>query len=512
MARTPLFRALRRAAARAYAPPAPLERSLAAGPRGNITRRELLAGAGAAFALVGCGPRPGPAAGPAAGERIAVVGAGLAGLHCAYRLANAGARVEVFEATSRVGGRTFSLRGRMADDQVVELGGELINSDHKTLRSLVAELGLELDDLHAAVPPDAKELFHFDGRVVPEPEIVELFRPVAAQMGEAMRAAEADDGERSRLDAASIADWLIGARADPLLSDILCTAYTAEFGLEADQQSVFNLLALIDYTAPDPFRLLGDSDERYHVRGGSDRVAAELARRLGDRVQTGNQLVAVAVRSSDYLLTFERGGAPIERTADRVVLALPFSTLRQVDLTRSDLPPRKQRAIAELDYGTNAKLLTGYTERVWLTRHRRSGAAVSDQGPQMTWDSSRGQPGKAGILTVFVGGDAGVAMGRGTVEKQLERSLPAIDRLYPGAASAHLAAASVRIAWANVPFARGSYACYRPGQLALQGAEAERVGNLHFCGEHTSVEYQGYMEGATESGLRAAREILGNDM
>jgi monoamine oxidase len=62
--------------------------------------------------------------------------------------------------------------------------------------------------------------------------------------------------------------------------------------------------------------------------------------------------------------------------------------------------------------------------------------------------------------------------------------------------------------WPNQPFTLGSYASYRPGQWAFWSREGERVGNLHFCGEHTSLDFQGYMEGGAETGALVAAEII----
>jgi monoamine oxidase len=128
--------------------------------------------------------------------------------------------------------------------------------------------------------------------------------------------------------------------------------------------------------------------------------------------------------------------------------------------------------------------------------------------PQSTWDASRGQPGDAGVLTLFLGGHAGVAVGEGSAEERMRACLPDLDAIFPGSAAAYSEASALRMHWPSMPFTRGSYSCYRPGQAAWSGHEGERVGHVHFCGEHTSEHFQGYMEGAAESGERVASEIL----
>ncbi len=190
------------------------------------------------------------------------------------------------------------------------------------------------------------------------------------------------------------------------------------------------------------------------------------------------------------------------------LFALPFTKLRGCDLSQAGLPPDKRTIIDELGYGTNAKLMTGYGSRPWRTL-MASGTSITDVGDlQATWDTSRGQPGTTGILTNFVGGARGVAMGNGTAEERAAETLPWIDTLYPGTAAAYTAGSALRMHWPTQPFALGSYACYTPGQSGFSGSEGARVGNLHFCGEHTSQDYQGYMEGSCETGAMAAGEIL----
>jgi monoamine oxidase len=98
-------------------------------------------------------------------------------------------------------------------------------------------------------------------------------------------------------------------------------------------------------------------------------------------------------------------------------------------------------------------------------------------------------------------------MGTGTAAESAERHSRELDRIFPGVAGARVGEA--RFHWPSFPWVMGSYACYKPGQwTSIAGAEGERVGNLHFAGEHTSYDFQGYMEGGAESGARAAREIL----
>jgi monoamine oxidase len=188
------------------------------------------------------------------------------------------------------------------------------------------------------------------------------------------------------------------------------------------------------------------------------------------------------------------------------VLAIPFTMLRQVKID-VELPPVKQKAIQELGYGTNAKLMVGFSDRVWRGEPRSNGSVLTDLPFQLTWEATRMQPGTPGVLVDFTGGRHGVEIGEGTPAHQAELFVRDLERVYPGVSDRRTG--EVRMHWPTFEYTKGSYACYLPGQwTGFGGAEGERVGNLHFCGEHTSMDFQGFMEGGCESGTRVAEEIM----
>jgi monoamine oxidase len=518
MSRTPLFRTLRRALQVARALEEYPDRSavdLVSRLDPKWTRRALLkttavTAAGAALGCRGLTPR---SASPASGgQQVVVIGAGIAGLTCAHRLTQAGVSVRIFEAQKRVGGRMWSLRDHFPAGQVCELGGELVDSNHLALRGLCTELGLELDDFDADDPSLARDVWAFEGRRIKDEEIVAAFRPIARQIDEAWASLSGDmvsyrepNGGES-IDRLSIAEWLDSVGCDGWFRRLLEVGYVTEYGLEIDQQSAWNLLMLID-SEPDPFRIFGDSDERFHIRGGNDLVPTRLAERLEGKIELDSRLEALAQASDgSYLVTLRQGASSREVRADRVVLTLPFSVLREVDVT-VPLPTVKRRAISELGYGTNAKLMVGFSERIWRTEGGSNGSVLSDLPFQLAWESTRLQAGQPGIIVGYTGGRRGLEVGQGSEAEQAQLFARAFAQVFPGAET--LVTEQVRFHWPSFPWTRGSYSCYLPGQwTAFGGAEGERVDNLHFAGEHTSVDFQGYMEGGCESGERAAAEIL----
>ena len=523
MSRTPLFGFLRRSlrlAQLSLRSQVPLDELVESSrERMSLNRRELLlatASAAAVAAYNGCAPArvltPRQEGDPG---RVAIFGAGIAGLTAAYRLQQQGIRASVFDASNRTGGRMLSLRNHFADGQVAELGGELIDTNHNAIRSLAAELSIPLDDFAQDDPALTRDVWFFDGSARTEREVVEAFAPVAARIEKDLATLQGDGdvtysspngGER--LDRTSIAEWLDAAGVTGWFRKLLDVAYTAEYGLETDRQSSLNLLMLIA-PEPEPFRIFGESDERFHVRGGNDRITGALAERLVGQIETGVSLEAVRARpGGGYLCSVRRGSGSREIPADHVVLAIPFTMLRAVRLD-VELPPVKRRAIAEIGYGTNAKLMVGFSERVWRTAHRSNGSVVADLRFQSSWETSRLQSGASGILTNFTGGKHGLELGEGTPGEQAALFVSDLERIFPGAAARRGGMKEARFHWPTYPFTKGSYAGYQPGQwTAFRGAEGESVGRLHFAGEHCSLAAQGFMEGGCETGEAAARAVL----
>lgn len=525
MGRTPLFRSLRRAyaiARRAHALETSAWDQFQEVQAARLSRRVFLKHSGA-LAAVGvasaCASRVAPAVPPVApatgGPQVAVIGAGIAGLTAAYRLAQAGVDVRVYEAQPRIGGRMLSLRGRFPDGQVVELGGELIDTPHEVIRALAHELEIPLDDLAETDPAIATETFYFGGAVRAERDVLEAFAPLAARisrdlasLGESPEITYRTPSGAGSLDRLSMAEYLDREPLPRWFRDLLDVAYTTEYGLEIGEQSALNLLLWIS-PSTDDFAIFGDSDERYHVRGGNDLIPAALAERLGERIVLDSTLEAVTRRADGSLAcAFREGSRTREVVAPRVLLTLPFTMLRQV---RIDVPvsPAKRLAIDTMGYGTNAKLMIGFGARPWREAHRTNGSTMTDLPFQTTWETSRGQQGASGILTNFTGGRHGLALGAGTPEEQAAHVVHALERVFPGVAAARQASPAVRFHWPTNPWVRASYAAYRPGQwTTINGAAAEQEGPLFFAGEHCSLEAQGFMEGGCETGTTAAAAIL----
>ncbi|WP_180970135.1 flavin monoamine oxidase family protein [Deinococcus planocerae] len=491
----------------------------------DARRRALLRAGAAGAAGLALGSRvsaqtptlPGVRGKAAGAGPVVVVGAGLAGLTAAYRLRRAGVPVRGYEAGQRVGGRVFTQYG-VFGGRHVELGGEFIDTGHTSIRRLAGELGVGLRDLLAGDAGDRllPEVFEFGGRQYTDPQVLEAFGPLARRIEADLASLNVESvsyqtpGNAAGLDRTSLRDYLDRPDVPRFLRDLIEVAYVTEYGLEATEQSSLNLIYLIG-TRPERFEIFGVSDMRYTAEEGNGAIPRRLGQLLASDLDLGARLEALTQASDGrYTLTFARGGSSQEVRASRVILALPFSVLRGVEL-RLPLPEVKRRSIETIGYGTNAKLIAGFSERVWRTRHGSNGYTYSDRAFQTTWESSRtpNAAGPAGALTNFVGGRRGVEVGTGDAEAHVSAWLAEMERVFPGIRGARDASPAIRAHWPGHALSLGSYSAYRVGQwTTIGGAEAEPVGGVHFAGEHTGGTFQGFMEGACASGERAAAEVL----
>ena len=458
------------------------------------------------------------------GTNVAVVGAGLAGLSCASELTRKGVTAHVFEAAGRVGGRCSSLRG-FFPGQVVERGGEFIGTSHHTMIGYARAFELQLEDV-SMLP--GNPFYHFDGRTYSEAQVVEEYRAFAASMREDLSALSYPTADRftetdELFDLMTLDDYLNLQGAGGLLRKVISAAYAAEYGAGVDELSSISFLRFIHGDKRGKFAQVGSANgivggEGFHVVDGNDRITTGLADRLAAPVQLGHKLVAVRKLASGRVrLTFDVGGRSVQSDHDAVVLTLPFSVLRDVKLDASlELPAWKRYAIKHAAMGDNSKLMVGFNRPYWYIQHGSSGTGFGDRSHlNATWESNayNGNEHRA-VLTTQVGGALARSLDAGNVQKGAKTFLDQLESALPGAHQAAQRTASGKVVafaqnWARNPYSKGAYSHARPGYFTMIAHnEAKAVGNVMFAGEHTSsfYEWQGTMEGAALSGLRAAAE------
>lgn len=444
---------------------------------------------------------------------IVIIGAGMAGLNCSYKLKKSGYASTVYEGSSRISGRIFTKHDILAPGIYTELGGEFIDTGHRDMLKLCEEFNLGL--LDTASEEESKYIrdsFYINGKFYTESQVINAFRPYASRIEADINSLpdemtyEDHDATTVRFDNMSIKAYLDSIGMHGFLRKGIEVAYLTEYGLETDVQSSINFLFLFTPDTSEGFHIFGSSDERYKIQGGNQSLTQAIYKQVKEQVKLEHKLIKIKERYNGYTLYFSKNGSTVQVNADMVVSAIPFTLLREVELD-VELPRWKRNAIKNLGYGTNAKLLLGFNRRVWR-RYGHSGYAFTDKIIQSGWDNSSPQPGTYGGYTAFQGGKAGMALGQGTPESQAPQFINLLEQMWPGCRQAYNGNVK-RMHWPTYPFTKGSYACYTLGQYTtIRGAEIKNIRNLYFAGEHCSDDFQGFMNGAAATGRIAAKTVI----
>jgi monoamine oxidase len=435
-------------------------------------------------------------------------------LSAAYRLwRDAGIAAEVYEAQDRVGGRV--LTHRVFGNGFSEGGGQTFNSNEATIRSLAADLGLSLLDLDR-VWPSGRIVFRLNGRE-------HRWGAFGAALREAERTAyrhyrsldwpvtyDSPGGDAVRWDRTTAAEWIDrycpgGLRG--LAGEYLRVLFEVDYAGPLDEMSAIHVIAELGGTFWG-----GGYDERYTVKGGNDRLPAALEAVLPPgTVKRGHALVALGHDGSGKpRCSFSEGPAVSDVVADAVILALPFAVLRHLDTAGAGFSGVKRAAIERLGAGINRKLHLEFERRPW---NPATGETWTDLRIGTTWPEDPGQR-NAPPLLVAMTGTRHPLLGGGEAHGPAPRrtvldALDPLDHIFPGTRDA-FAGRSYLDDWPADPWARGSYSYYRAGDFtSIAGAEAVPESGFHFAGEHTApYPKRGTMNGAVESGFRAADEVI----
>ena len=513
----------------------------------GLSRRTVLKGAGASAAAAVAAAAAARAATaraaavrPSSQPRIVIVGAGAAGIRCAHKLwQKHGRRSTIYEWDDHPGGRIETLRGFFAGGQIAEMHGEFISSEHSAMLRLVSRFSLGLDDT-GAYPAGTSDTYWFNGSRYTQAQLNSdwqgTYYPVFHHAVKAVPWPQTylrSNAQGRKWDAMSVPQWMAanlpggtGTRFSGLcLQDVL-----DEYGGDPGDQSALNLTFILGYNdsaGGQGFQsrkspLLAGTDERWHVTGGNDQIITGMLSELPPgTVRYGQRLVAV-VRNSNGTLTgtFSDGSSCQEVTADRFVFALPFSTLRRVDLSKAGLSSLKMTAIRQLGYGTNSKIIVQAIGRPWTTGGY-TGNFYADTGANSGWELNYQASNYSSPTALLLAFPAGATASRlrakygltfGTDEapapaRMASDYLRHLETIFPGLTAAYNGKAYYNIGLLD-PHILGAWSYWRVGQYTrFSGYEGVAEGNAHFCGEHTAQNAQGYMEGAVTSGVRVAGEL-----
>jgi monoamine oxidase len=435
--------------------------------------------------------------------RVAVIGAGFAGLTCAFELMSAGYDVTVLEARDRIGGRVLSFAD-LVPGKNVEGGGELIGSNHPHWVAYKEKFGLDFLDVTEGVEGSDAPLM-LGGKLLDVKQAKDLYDQMSAalsKMNDDARPLNEDEpwsGDNAvAQDKKTTRQWLDDLKLDDMCKLGVAAQLEGNNGQSLELQSYLGNLAQVKGGGVEKY---WTDSEVFRCKGGNQQLAAKLAERLGDRLITGMPVTQVNGRGYTLIVTC-KDGRTIE--VDDVVLAVPPTTWQKIRFY-PEIPDSYNPQM-----GVNLKYLAVVKSRFWNER-KQSPDSQSDTFISMTWEGTDNQGGDGPMeLTCFSGGpsaEKALAIPKDQRDKTYGELL---EKFYPGFASAFQS--SRFMSWPAEAWTLGGYSFPAPGQVTSVGPLLDKgIGRLHFAGEHTCYKFVGYMEGALSSGARIAKKLAVRD-
>lgn len=416
---------------------------------------------------------------------VICIGAGLAGLSAAYALKQKGYAVIVLESRDRIGGRVFShpLSGQL----IVELGGEWIGNSHSRIRELCGEFKLDLINNQMDTHLIYKDVYAPAGSW----DFSKTWNKKWEQLIKGY--AQLSEQDKQQLDRYDWWRYLVNNGCDGRDLEIRELLDSTDFGESIRQVSAF--AALAEYA---------ESSEKNEmdlkIKGGNQQLAIRLADAIGrENILLGCTVTRVE-QTDKVNITCANGKQFI---ADKLICAVPTFALSKINWNPR-LPPEKLQAINALQYARINKHAVLFGQRFWK---EEGFDMVTDQLPHYFYHATKGQPGPEGVLISYSIGDKASVIAN---QSNLVNARMITETMQPLAKDiAFLMRKQVNYYWGNDAFSRGAYALYGPGQwFSLRPVLSSPFRHIHFAGEHLA-DWQGFMEGAINTGEEAALQIIG---
>ncbi len=417
---------------------------------------------------------------------VVIIGGGFAGLAAAWYLRQHGRSVVVLESRNRIGGRVLS--HQVNSDLTVELGGEWVGQSHTRIQTLCDQLGLQLLGNQMNTHLLYRGAYFRNGQWAYSPAWNQQWNRILEQYPHLTEA------DKQALDHYDWWRYLVNNGCDGRDLELRELLDSTDFGESIRQVSAF--AALAEYAESSEH-----NEMDFKIRGGNASLATALQKAIGpEHIRMGQQVIRVAQQATQLETTCADGS---RFTSKQVICALPAFSVQQIQW-EPRLPEAHRDALNQLQYARIHKHAVHFSRRFWKDE---AFDLISDTMPQYFYHATQHQPARTGgVLTAYTVGDKAAVMAHQT---DRQRASEICRNLEPHFGSIRpLIRSQVSYDWSSDPYSRGAYALYGPGQwFNLRPVLSQPVGTIHFAGEHLA-DWQGFMEGAVESGEAAARQIL----
>ena len=444
-------------------------------------------------------------------QNVVILGGGLAGLAAGYELKKAGHRITILEARKFPGGRVQTLRD-FADGQYAEAGALSFPQEHGFTFGYATEFGLSLRPIFGfgldSIGHIRGSRFRIDGignATVPfslksSERNAGIYGLIPMYLDQYIKAVgnPRKDGwpsdELRAIDPMSLRALLESQGASDGAIDIIGATQLGILGYGIDSVSAMDGVVTEAIASTAAF---------YEIVGGNDQLASALKKKVKKFFHKQAIVTRIEQNDTGVTVTYQNSDGPQTITADRVICTLPFPILKNIEITPA-LAEDKQQAINELKLTPVTRTYQQFNRRVW-EQDSLSGYGITDLPIQNTYSPTMTQSGRSGILVSYTGGQRALDMGAMSEKDRQNLVLRHMGDLFNNLNGQFTSGTSV--IWHEDRFAGGGFAYFEPGQMATLLPIAQRSeGRIHFAGEHTSA-WHGWMNGALESGNRAAAEV-----
>ncbi|MEM7349951.1 MAG: NAD(P)/FAD-dependent oxidoreductase [Acidobacteriota bacterium] len=464
-----------------------------------------LTGASSLFAAEGSSRVTGSHEAP----QVLVIGAGLAGLAAAYELDRAGYGVTVLEARSRPGGRVRTYRDPFADGLYAEMGAEYVDASDRQAHFYCKKFGLEVrraklyDGIYLRGRKIAMQALKTGAIDLPyegtrRGQLFGQEMPYTRRLVEQIEDLGQLPEDIAQLDQHSVTQLLLAEGAPTDIVALYTYLNATESTARPHEMSALSMLE-----AHRQASAFNEDVDEGRIFGGNDQLPKAFARALSDKLRYNCPVRRIDHGAGGVEVAFEEGGLLRTISAPRLVIAIPFKVLRDVEI-KPGFSADKMRVINSLAYGHVMKVAMQYRKRFWNQPGSIGQRVFTDTRLRRIYDMSIDQPGPRGILMSFTSGADAEKLGVMSAESRRRAALEATTRVWDEAPR-HWESAAIKY-WNEDPWVRGSYSFTGVGQSGFRQIAGRPEGPIHFAGEHTK---SASMNGAIASGIRVASEITG---
>ena len=442
-------------------------------------------------------------------KRIIVIGAGLAGLSCAYELDQAGFNVMLIEARSRPGGRVNTYRDPFSDNLYSEMGAEYVDSSDTYIQEYCKKFNLKIlpakqyDGVYVKGQTSSIEGLRSGRDLLPFKGTLEgkLFGQEVQYIQkwiDLVKLKGINSPEVQALDRISVEDILKEGGAPKDIIDLYTYANATEETAVPSKMSA--LYMILSNTRTSNF---SENTVEERILGGNDQLPKTLAQKLGTKIMYNRPLLRLDYNSNGIIATVKEKQRLVQIPAKKCVLAIPASILKNIEINPG-FSEEKINCINNQQYGHAMKIAMQYRQRFWDNKNSIGQRVFTDSPLRRVYHFSIDQPGPRGILLSFTSGEDAIKLGKLDNKKRLNIAQNTCRNIWPEAPM--FWEKGVVKYWNEDPWVKASYSFAGVGQKGFREILAKPEGPVFFAGEHTAIQ-RASMNGAIESGMRVTDEL-----